>query len=686
MSQDGIIPNSGFNRYTVNFNGANKFLNGLNVSSSINYSKSIQEGSPQGNGGSFAGQLSRIPRSFDLMGRPYKDALGRSIYYTTTQNHPLWSTDYETTRSENDRVFGNFKIDYNIAPWLNVAYRVSGDTYIDRRNIKYEIGSNRNPTGLILVDNFYRSELNGDLMITASKDNLFLDDLSVSGLLGQNINQRVTNNSLLSSSGLSVRGFDNPNNGSVFSGSGAVSTKRRLIGYYGQLNLSYKNYAFIELTGRADQSSTLPAENNIYFYPGISASFVPTEAFSMESNILSYVKVRGSFAKVGRDADPYSLTSVFTRTTLGNNVAGVVFPLSVGGASLPGFRPGATIGSSELTPEFVVSREVGLNVGLFRNRASIDAAYFYTKSENQIFDVSISTSSGYSFRTTNVGLMVNQGLELVLNATPVKMSNFQWDITVNFTRIRNVVKEIAPGVESSRIGGNAFGGIFPSIKVGEPYGVFLTNQLPKNENGDRLINPTTGLYAPAVAGVATGNPQPDWLGGVMNTLSFKGLSLSVLFDTRQGGDVFSFTAADVIGQGHLDITGVDRDQPRILEGVIAQTGGNGETIYVPNNIQIPAQTYWGAKGGLGSEANIFKATVYRLRELSLNYTLPQNLISKTPFGSVSIGFSGNNLWFFAPFSPIDPEVNTQGAGNIQGFDFSGAPNTRNYGFNLRVTL
>ncbi len=679
--QEGIIPFTEFNRNSVQFGGNTKLKNGIRLGGSATYVKTQQVGIPQGNGGSAFGQLSRIPRSFDLVGRPYKNALNRSIYYSATQNHPLWSTEFEQLNGEVDRIFGHFTLGYQIKEWLNVSYRVTGDTYSDRRKLSLAIGAARAPQGQVVIDNFYRSELNGDLIITADKDNFLLDGLDANVLLGQNINQRKFQNSFVSSESLTIPDFYNPSNGSVFTNSGENSNIRRLMGYYGQVNLAYNNYLFLELTGRVDKSSTLPDGSNSYFYPSVAVSFVPTDAFALDSEILSYAKIRASAAKVGRDADPYLLNSVFVKTGYGNNLASITFPLAVGGGSIPGFQPGSRIGSSALTPEFVTSYEGGINVGLFENKIGLDVGYFYSESENQIFNVAVSNSSGFDTRTTNVGLMTNRGWEVVLTATPVK-GDFTWDVSLNFTRIRNKVHEIAPGVENTTIIGNSFIGIAPSIAKGHPYGVIIGTKNARNEDGELLINPATGLFVPGIAGEVIANPNPDWLGGITNTFSYKGLSLSVLFDARYGGELYSFGMVDLRSGGHLEITGVDREQPRILPGVI----DNGDGTFRPNNIQVSAQTFWAGLGGLASEGAVFEATVYRLREMALNYTLPAKWFANSPFGSVSLGVSGRNLWFFAPGFPGDPELNTQGAGNIQGMDLNGAPNTRNFGANLRVTF
>ncbi|QIP17026.1 SusC/RagA family TonB-linked outer membrane protein [Spirosoma aureum] len=695
--QNGIVPNSKFNRTNVQLGGETKLQNGLKISGTGTYVQTVSTGIPGGNGASAFGQMTRIPRSYDLANEPYQDANGKSIYFSTTINNPQWSVNNERLDSQVDRFFGNFQLSYDIASWLNVAYRVTGDTYTDRRKLTLPIGAGRAPLGQVQQDNFFRNELNGDLLISARKDNLFIEGLNANLLLGNNINQRRTQEVAADAASLTIPGFYNLSNGTVFTGSAETTTLRRLVGYYGQLSLNYNNYLFLELSGRADQSSTLPKANNTYFYPSASVSFVPTDAFKINSDVLSYAKVRASAARVGRDADPYLLNSVYTTSGYGNNVASITFPLAVNGGNVPGFGISSRIGSNNLKPEFVTSYEVGINLGFFKNRLSIDATYFDSRSTQQIFNVAVSNSSGYDTRTTNVGELNNKGIELVLNATPLRIGGFKWDATLNYTLIRNKVVSIAPGVTSSQITGNVFGGIIPSIYVGQPYGVVVGTANARVQNtdptglyydatgqfvGQYVVNGTSGQFAPGIANAVISSPQANYTAGLTNTFSYKGLALSVLIDTRQGGQLYSFGAVDARSNGSLEVTGVDRDQPRILPGVIQ----NADGTFRPNNIQIAPQTYWGALGGLASEGAVFDATVYRLREVALNYTLPKSLLSKTPFGSISVGVSGRNLYFYAPNFFGDPETNTQGAGNIQGLDLNGPPNTRNFGGNIRLTF
>lgn len=701
-TQKGITENSKFNRTNVQLGGETRLTNGLRISGTGTYVQTVQSGSILGNGGSAFGQLTRIPRSYDLTGEPYQDVNGQSIYFLTSTTNPNWAVRNSTLDSQVDRFFGNFSVGYDITKWLNVSYRVTGDTYADRRKGVENIGAARAPQGSVEQNNFFRSELNGDLIVNAKTSKFFMEGLSANLLLGNNINQRRFQDQSVVAEQLTIPGFLNVSNGSVFTNSVEESSLRRLVGYYGQASFDYKSFLFLELSGRADQSSTLPASSSTYFYPAASVSFVPTDAFKFQSDILSYVKVRASIARVGRDADPYLLNSVYSKASYGNNLASITFPLSVGGGSLPGFGINGRIGNNALTPEFVTSQEVGLNLGFFQNRLSLDAAYFFSRSTDQIFNVSISNSTGFDTRTTNVGELQNRGLELVLSATPIRLSGFKWDITANFTRIRNKVVSIATGVKQSGITGGAFIGITPSIVEGQPYGVIVSTANPRVQTTDAaaanydptgqfggqiVINPVTGQFAPGVPGQVISNPNADYTLGINNSFSFKGLTLSALFDIRQGGQLFSFSAADYRSTGMLEATGIDRDQPRILPGVIPVTSTDGKiTGYRPNNIQLSAQGYWQGLGGLASEGAVFDATNYRLREVALSYALPKSLLAKTPFGGISVGVSGRNLFFYAPGYFADPEVNTQGAGNIQGLDLNGPPNTRNYGVNVRLTF
>jgi TonB-linked SusC/RagA family outer membrane protein len=687
LSQTGIIPNTKLTRTNIQF-GAGTTIKKMKISGSAGYTSTNQNGVLGGNssgGGTGFAYLVSIPRSFNLKSfeNDYKNADGSQKFPLLANNieNPYFTAFENPVTSNLTRFIGNITFGYDVTNWLNISYRLGADAFTDRRRQIFAVTSRVQPTGQVLEDIFYRSEINGDLIISAKKSDLFVEGLNISGLLGQNINQRKFQNVTARGDNLTIPGFYNLSNATTFTnGTGETKTDQRLLGYYAQASFDWKNYLFLELTGRVDQSSTMPKDNNTYFYPSVSSSFVFTDAFKMSSKILSYGKVRVSAAKVGKDAGAYLLQNVFVSGTFGNNVANVNFPLAIGAGSTNGFSVSNRIANEGIVPEFTTSYEAGINLGLFKNRVTIDAAYFDQVSTNQIINVSVPGSTGFLTRTANVGKMTNKGIELLINAQIVGNKNFRWDVSGNFTRIRNKVVEIFEGVDNFAILGNAFTGVIPSIKVNYPYGVILGNKFPRSPDGQFIIDPASGLFRPATPNEVIADPNPDFTAGITNTLRYKNFSFSFLMDLNYGADLFSFTVPFFRSAGALAETGVDREMPMIIPGVI-QVGNKFE----PNNIQVTPQAYWRA-GGIASELSVFDATVLRLRELSFAYDFSPTALSKTPFSNIRFSVFARNLWFYAPNFPMDPEVNTQGAGNIRGLDLQGAPNTRTMGVNLRVSF
>lgn len=682
--QKGILPNTSLDRTNVGVKFNTELTPKFTLGASVNYIGSKQVGITQGNGASSAlFQLFSIPRTFDLeyYKNNYKKADGTSNWpLNTTRDNPYFGAYENTITMRVTRTIANVKLGYDIADWLNVSYRLGVDGYTDRRKRIIAVGSAAaGGLGSILEDVFYRSELNGDLLVTAKKKGLFVDELDLTVLAGQNVNSRVYQNSFVEADSLSIPGFYNVDNGSQFTGSGETSNRRRLLGYYAQVSLGYDNYLFLELTGRADKSSTLPVNKNTYFYPSVSSSFVFTDAFKINSDVFSYGKVRASYARVGKDAAPFLLDNTYVVGAFGNNVAQFTFPL----AGTPGWEASSRIADNNLSPEFTTSYEVGANLGFFKNRLSFDFAYFKNVSEDLIVDVGIAGSTGFNSKTSNIGEMQTKGVELLVNATPISTRNFTWDVTGNFTRIRNKVIRIGGGVTSFSIDGNRFTGNLPSIVEGQPYGVVLGNKWQRAPDGQFLINPSTGIFLGTVAGEVIADPNRDFIAGLTNTFKYKSVTFSFLFDYKQGGDLVSWGAIAFRSNGSLKETGVDRDKPMILPGVIQTPDGK----YLPNNIQIPAQTYWNSLGqtsGTG-ESGVFDATVLRLREISLSIDIP-NMFPKKVFQSAKLTLFGRNVWMYAPNSPFDTEINTQGAGNIRGFEFQSTPNTRTIGASFRLTF
>lgn len=682
----GILPNNEVKRTSLKFGGNTILRDKISLGGTITYTNTQQDGIVGGNGGSALGVLAGLARSIDLTSYKtngtYKNPNGSNNFLIPNVENPYFGANENTTRSNVSRFLGNISVGYDLFKWLNISYRLGMDTYTDRRKNVYAVSSIRQPAGQIVENTIYRNELNGDLIISAKKNDLFLKGLNVNGILGQSFNQRIFQSTTLQGDGLAFPGFYNISNATTLTnGSGETNSLRRLLGYYAQASFAYKNYLFLELTGRIDKSSTLPKEKSAYFYPSISTGFVFTDAFNIHSKILSYGKIRASVAKVGRDADPYLLQNVYVSGGYGNNVAAFNFPLG----TTAGFGASARIAPIEpISPEFTTSTELGVNLAFWKNRISVDFAYFDQVSKDQIINVALAPSTGYGSKTINVGEMTNKGYEALINIAPISNKNFRWDISANYTKVINKVVFIAPGITSFAINGNAFTGSIPSIKEGLPYGVILGGVIPRNAAGERLINPATGLYQPLKAGEVLADPNPDYTIGFTNNFTYKGISLSATFDFTKGGQILSFSSGLYKSRGVWEETAIDREQPRILPGVIEFPAGSG--TYIPNNIQIPAQTYWQTLGGLQSEFNVYDATVFRFREVSLGYDLPRKLLEKLHLTSVRFSVFGRNLFYVAPNAIIDPAVNTQGAGNIRGLELQSAPNARTLGANLKISL
>jgi hypothetical protein len=398
---------------------------------------------------------------------------------------------------------------------------------------------------------------------------------------------------------------------------------------------------------------------------------------------------------VGNEAIPYQTQTVYiTNPVLGAGSSGVgtVSSPFIGQSTL---TQSDLLGNAVLKPEFITELELGTELQFFNNRIGLDLTYYNKVSTSQIFTINAVPSSGVTQRIINLGKSTNEGIEIGLNMIPVRNAKgFTWDISTAFTLNRNIIRDIGGLTELPYGGFIALGSVHVA---GKPFGMLRGSTYAKDDAGNFLVDPNTGR--PILSGKIEpiGNPNPDFILGVTNTFSFKNFTLSALFDWKQGGDMYSFTAYELLSRGVTRDT-EDREEIRVGPGVLGDPATlqpildeDGNTI--PNNIGISVADYY-FNGGFGpggaDEVNVFDATVFRLREISLGYSLPEGLLSKTPFGSAFISVSGRNLWYLAPNFPkylnFDPETSSLGSGNSQGFDFIGIPTTRRFGVNLRVSF
>jgi TonB-linked SusC/RagA family outer membrane protein len=706
IDQEGIVPNSGFERTNVSV-GANSVLaNKVTIGGTMSFNNKVQTGPPGGasnalgNGSAFA-RIMYLGRNWNLQGEPYENPLTKeSIFFIarTQATNPYWAAKYDGFETRENRVVGNLNLGYDFNDWLNLSYRI-GVTHFDQVNQEWFRPGGRAVGGVGSVTDDYVSftELESFLMLNFTRD--ISEDVTLKAFIAHNINQRTNNQQSYIGTGLvdfNIIDIDNTTN---ILNNGGIYTRRRLVGVLGELQLMYKDYLFLTVNGRNDWSSTLPESNRSFFYPAVSASFLFTDALKMSSSVLSSGKLRASWSKVGNDAAPYLLNTTYTLNPQFVTQS-VQFPFNgVAGATLGGIPGGADVVSDpNLTPEFTRAIELGTQLSFFNNRASLDVAVYESLTTNGIAFQSMPAVSGFTSFLTNFGDVSNRGIEIGLNVTPLQMPNgFRWDINANFTHNKNVVEKLAAGVDEIVVRNLFGGGITPVLRPGEEYGIMRGSVDARDDEGNLLIDPSNGQLIRATDPAIVGNPNPDFIAGLTNTFSFKGITLSALFDWRQGGDIYSTTLLSQLGRGVTRDT-EDREMNWVIPGVMGDVN-TGEPILdeegnkIPNDIQIEVNDlYFGETFAVNSadEWNVFDATVFRLREVSLGYSLPQSLLAKTPFGTATLTLTGRNLWYKAPnmpkYSKFDPETSTFGTQNAQGFEFDNVPSVRRFGVNLRLTF
>jgi TonB-linked SusC/RagA family outer membrane protein len=699
----GVVPNNEINRTSINIGGNIKLENKFYASGSINYVTTDQKTPPIGGStGSIMSALMYTPTSYDLTHYPYENPIdGTNVYDYTGVDNPYWSVKHSVSTSNVDRYYGNLVLGFDPLPWLNIQNTAGFNAYTDRRvNVRGK-GSSSYPNGSITTDDIYRQELDNTLLVTVNK--AINNNLTLKWILGNNINQRETNRKAFYGDGMIVADLNTITNTSSVTPVQLVNNRnileQRFYAFFTDITLDYKNYASLNLVGRNDISSTLPANNRSYFYGGANGSLIFTRALKIPDNILNFGKVRAGYTRVGNEASAYQTAEFYLiNSPLGasSGTGSIGTPFTpAGGSTYNSVTLANLLTNDNLKPEFITELEVGTELQFFDNRIGLDFTYYSKKSTSQIFEVTAAPSSGFTTQILNLGRATNKGVEVGLNFSPFRSAKgFNWDVSTVFTRNRNVINDL--GGYKQFVYGGASGTSSVHI-VGQPYGLIYGTAYARDETGNILIDPNTGK--PLISGSlqAIGNPNPDFILGITNSFTFKNFSLGILFDWKKGGDIYSNTVGQMMARGVTKDT-EHREIAIVSPGVL----GNASTLQplrdangkeIPNNVAISYEDYF-FSGGLGpggvDEGSIFDATVFRLREVSFSYQLPKNLLKGTPFGSASISVSGRNLWYYAPNFPkytnFDPEVSSLGVGNSQGYDNLAVPTTKRFGINLRVSF
>lgn len=706
LDQSGFVPETSFKRHAVSVGGNSMLENGFRVGGSLSYTRSVQDGviSGVGNlGGSNPSAFARtllLGRNWDLQGQPFQNPTDNGSEFMVgrgTANNPYWSVENTGITAATNRYVANLELGYDILEGLNVSTRIGLNGYTSESTEFQRPNGTGSAIGQLNVGNVDQLEINGDLLLTYNTN--INEDFTLRALGGLNINQRTIEDQLLQGSGYVIFDIDDLDNMNSLIPNGGIFSRKRIFGVYADVTAGYRDWAYITLTGRNDWSSTLPEDNRSFFYPAVTGAVILSDALNFQSSIVNTLKVRGGWSQVGNDTDPYLITNVF--------IVNDAFPLAPpdGPTVQKPFdgRPGATLtqtaSNPDLKPEQTTEYEAGIEAGFFNERIRLDATYYKRNTTDQIIQAPIPEETGFAAAIVNVGEVSNEGVEIGLNLTPVTIEDgFHWDIYGTFTKNKNIVEELGFGVNEIQFGSAFAGSVTAVHRPGEEYGQLLGSVDYRDEEGNLLIDPSNGQLIANPTPAIIGNPNPDFTVGLFNTFSFKGIQLSFVFDWKEGGDIWSNTVSDMLGRGVIGFQ-ADREINRIIPGFYADPT-TGEPLLDDSGNKIPNQTmievnslYFGQTfaSNASDEWLIFDGTTYRLREVTLSYSLPQALLEATPFGDVSISLTGRNLWYLAPgFHEdinYDPETNQFGGQrNNQGIEYSTTPSARRYGINLRVSF
>jgi outer membrane receptor protein involved in Fe transport len=603
-------------------------------------------------------------------------------------NNPYWDR-YENFENDNrSRYFGNVGIVYKITDWLIASARVSLDSYDEVQEERVAVGSiplalaggsGNDPSGYSRLNRSFR-EYNYSGILNFDKN--ITNALNIKALLGADRMQSNVSSILAATNGGLVvpRLYTLSNSLNSITAPIENLTQIQVDGVFAGATLTWKEMLILDGTIRRDHSSTLPKDNASYNYPSVSAGFIFSKLTEGKAPWLSYGKLRANYAELGNSAPAHSTTDVYPK------------PDPFGSSTL--FAVPGTKNNSALRPERTKSYEVGLEMNFLKNRLGFDVTYYNAKSIDQILPVAVSTATGYDYEYVNAGVIQNKGWEVILNLTPLKSRNFQWDMKINWTKNDNKVLSLF-GPDSSAVLqlGSFQGGVSINAVPGQPYGQIRGKDFIYTD-GQRTVK-DNGYYAiTAASNSVIGNASPDWLGGINNSFRYKDLSLSFLIDIRQGGDIFSLDTYYGLATGLYDITAgknelgndkrdhVSNGGGVILPGVTADGKPNTKRV----NGDVGDETLFGVFGYYRNPAKafVYDASYVKLREVVLTYSLPGSILDKTKvFKGIDVSVFGRNLWIIHKNMPYSDPEELLSSGNIQGYQSGAYPTTRTIGVNVK---
>ena len=707
FSTKGIVPGSSLKRNNFSFTGSLKASDKLTVSTTAQF---IQQA---GRGRYGTGYDSRNPNqsfrqwfnvgvdmakqkeAYELTGKNitwnpfgygYGDDALRPIYF----DNPYFSVLENYQTDQRNRLIGNMMANYKINDWLDFMGRASVDTYSELQEERTAVGSVEIPGYIRRNRNV--TETNIDLILTANKVFGSNDEFSFNGRFGSNIRRNTVEAiSASTNGGLVVPGvYALSNSVNTPNAPGETAYQIGVNGLFAAASLGYKNYLYVDLTGRQDVSSTLPAANNTFFYPSATMSLVFSELIDVDA--ISFGKLRVNYAEVGADApaqalaDAYNMGTAFGSTSL---------------ASAP-----STSNNANLLPESTVSTEAGLEMMFFNNRVGFDVSVYDQTSFNQIMPAKVSSTSGTIYKYVNAGEINNKGIELSLSATPVQAGDFEWNTNLNWTKNKNLVVSLFEGAENLQLA-SVQGGVTIEARPGEAYGVIYGTTHVRDAEGRPVVYDMPAQYGGVRYLVGDkdviGNINPDWYAGWNNAFRYKNWTASVLLDMQMGGNFFSLDTYYGYATGIYDLSAGDNDLGNPVRDLAIDGGGykltnvaywDGSTVdgdgnpsgFVTGDYYADMHYYGNALGYARNarEYHVWDASFIKLREVALNYSVPSSYLGSTGIKGLDVALTGRNLailWKNNPYS--DPEAGLS-AGNVQGYQSGAYPAVREVGVNVKL--
>ena len=696
LNSSGYMPNSELDKYTVSFSGKANLTQKLSAFTDMTYINTQTKGRPETGYGDLnpmerINQWGQTQLDYETM-KTYINPDGSQISWNRVSmddptpnysDNPYWARNMCYENDIRNRLYGNVGLSWAITDWLTGRGKLNLDTYTFQVYERVAVGSAAQ--SFFRQNEYFNSEFNAEYLLLFDKT--FAKDWRITGNIGGNYrNQKYRSIASTTVGGLFIPELytlsNAPSNSSL-----TEQTWKRVNSLYGSASFGWRSMIYVDVTARNDWSSTLPESDNSYFYPSVSVSWVFSELKPLkEAKWLTFGKIRGGWAKVGNDTDPYNILRRYA-----NMLDADGYPYQFG--SLAMYTLPTTLNNPKLRPETTKSWELGAELKFINNRIGLDFTYYSKNTIDQILPVAISGATGYSFKLMNAGEISNKGIEAMLTLVPIRYKDkFEWTLTGNFGKNKNDVVSLTEGIENLQLGVGPFN-ISVNALVGQPYGQLMGTDFIYDANGNKVVD-QDGRYLKTSDVRALGSVLPDWNLGIGNQFKIFGFKLGCLIDIQHGGHFFSTTKMWGTYSGILAASaeGTMREDGVVIDAPVAKYDANGDLLYNADGETVQVEDNWNTTvldariycsdfyDGPAAQ-NVLDASYVKLRELTLSYTIPTKYTG--PVHNLNIGLYGRNLatWGVA-MKGIDPESATTSAGNVQGIEGACLPSLRNFGFNI----